>query len=210
MIDLLVCSQGIGGGVDEGTREWSGPSCVVVDLVFFWLTQWPDLTQWLEAMHRAERNTYQGHSKFSLQPQWVDPDLLYIFSSAHRFRALVIEQVPDPVILTGCLTRYPPGKFCSPLCSHTENYIIINSLQLVQIMEYYYIFSFVHRCPEPVTKRVPDTVILTGRLTRYPPGPVPGVPGARVWDPAFVTIETLCGRRGDDVRRDQVTQARYA
>jgi len=40
-----------------------------------------------------------------------------------------------------------------------------------------------------VIKQVPDLVILTGHLTRYPPGPMPGVPGAWVWDLVFVTTE---------------------
>jgi len=40
-----------------------------------------------------------------------------------------------------------------------------------------------------VIERVPDSVILTGRQTRYSPGPVPSAFGARVWEPAFVTIE---------------------
>ena len=38
-------------------------------------------------------------------------------------------------------------------------------------------------------KQVPDPVILTRHLTQYPPGPVPSVPSAWVWDPVFVTTE---------------------
>jgi len=133
VIDLLVCSRGIGSEVDEGTRQWSGPSCAVVDLVIFWLTHQPHLTQWLKVMHRVERNTFINLLHFVQIGVTLSNIFEHcVFAIGDRCSELVIERVPDSVILTGRLTRYPPGKFCFPLCSHTRKYFIINSLQLVQ------------------------------------------------------------------------------
>jgi len=109
IIDLLVCSRGIGGEVDEGTRQWSGPSCAVVDLVFFWLTHQPHLTQWLKVMHRVERNTFINSLHFVQIGVTLSNIFEHcVFAIGDRCSEPVIEWVPDLVILTGHLTCLIP------------------------------------------------------------------------------------------------------
>ena len=87
VIDLLVCFWGIGGEVDEWTRKWLGPSCVVVDFMFFWLTQKPDLTQQLEAivMPCALHDLIPiipipySTTPASLEPNWTDLNYHYTY-----------------------------------------------------------------------------------------------------------------------------------
>ena len=38
VVDFLACFQGTGGEIDEGMRKQSSPSCVVLNLEFFWLS----------------------------------------------------------------------------------------------------------------------------------------------------------------------------
>jgi len=57
-----------------------------------------------------------------------------------------------------------------------------------------WILLYIFNCsPVPWTsdRMVPDSVLLTRRLTWYPPGPVPGMPSAQVWDLVFVTTERV-------------------
>ena len=93
------------------------------------------------------------------------------------------------------LTHQPHPMQWLKVMPRVERNTFINSLHFVQIgvtlrnIFEQCVFATGDRCTEPVIERVPDSVILTGCLTRYPPGPVPSVPGARVWDLVFVTIE---------------------